>query len=345
MKSLPSSFLPRLFSTLILWGVVITVVWLKSELGYCLLILTAALGSLWEYFWLLKISHLPRNWRIGYISGISILLGNCWLLHNNFMSKENIFSFDAALIILTVVFLFFREFFRPQDAKATLKVAAANKEEGVDDVQRIASYQKVDGMRTDATPSIGAEIGSEGRFSQRTSAEGIAFTLFGVIYIPWLFSFVLKILYLTPRTATGELSGTYYALLLVIITKFSDVGAFLCGSLFGKHLFCPNISPKKTWEGFFGALALSLSCSLGFYFLFPQELPLLTPTIVVALSLILAPIGIAGDLAESLLKRSLHTKDSSHTLPGIGGGMDLIDSILFTAPIFYFILRFLLARS
>ena len=87
------------------------------------------------------------------------------------------------------------------------------------------------------------------------------------------------------------------------------------------------------------------SCSLIFYVLFQSQLTLLTPVTLIILSLSLASIGIAGDLAESLLKRSLHTKDSSHTLPGIGGGMDLIDSILFTAPIFYFVLQFILVRS
>lgn len=296
MKSLPKSIGPRLLSTLILWGLIIGVVWMKSEIGYCTVILTAALGSLWEYFWLLKVSSLPRNWRIGYTAGISLLLGNCWFLHSGTISKENIFAFDAVIIVVTIIFLFFREFFRPQD-------------------------------------------------SQRISAEGIAFTLFGVIYIPWLFSFVLKILYLTPQTATGELTGTYYVLLLIVITKFADVGAFLCGSLFGKHLFCPNISPKKTWEGFFGALFFSFVTSLIFYFSFQHQLLLLTPGLVMIVSLGLAPIGLAGDLAESLLKRSLHTKDSSHTLPGIGGGMDLIDSLLFTAPLFYFILQFLLLHS
>ncbi len=297
MRTLPSSLLPRLLSTLILWSLIITVVIMKSEIGYCLLIATAALGSLWEYFWLLKVSNLPRNWHIGYTAGISLLVGNCWLFHNSILSDKNlIFVFDAFVMVVTIFVLFFREFFRPQN-------------------------------------------------SQRVSAEGIAFTLFGVIYIPWLFSFVLKILYFLPRTSTGELPGMYYALLLIIITKFSDVGAFLFGSLLGKHLFCPNISPKKTWEGFFGAIVLSLACSLIFYVLFQSQLTLLTPVTLIILSLSLASIGIAGDLAESLLKRSLHTKDSSHTLPGIGGGMDLIDSILFTAPIFYFVLQFILVRS
>lgn len=299
MKPLPTSLAPRLLSTLILWGLIIATVVMKWEMGYCLLIVGAALGSLWEYFWLLKVSSLPRNWRIGYTAGISLLLGNCWLLHDPHNSASlataggGIFAFDAGVIIVTILVLFFREFLRPQHV-------------------------------------------------ERTSAEGIAFTLFGVAYIPWLFSFLLKTLYLTPRTSTGLMTGTYYVLFLLVLTKFADVGAFLCGSLFGKHLFCPNISPKKTWEGFFGALVFSLVSSLIFYFIFRQELSLFTPGLVILLSLGLAPVGIAGDLAESLLKRSLSTKDSSHTLPGIGGGLDLIDSLLFTAPIFYFILLFLL---
>ena len=298
MKPLPTSLVPRLLSTLILWGLIIVIVVMKWEIGYCLLIAAAALGSLWEYFWLLKVSSLPRNWRIGYTAGVSLLLGNCCLLHSSnsaasLVAGGSIFAFDAAIMVVTILVLFFREFLRPQHV-------------------------------------------------ERASAEGIAFTLFGVTYIPWLFSFLLKILYLTPLTSTGLITGTPYVLFLLVLTKFADVGAFLCGSLFGKHLFCPNISPKKTWEGFFGALLFSLLSSLTFYFLFREQLPLFTPGIVILLSLGLAPVGIAGDLAESLLKRSLSTKDSSQTLPGIGGGLDLIDSILFTAPIFYFILQFLL---
>jgi phosphatidate cytidylyltransferase len=296
MKPLFSSLLRRLLSTLILWGLIILVVVMRSEAGYCLLILVAGLGSLWEYFSLLAVSSLPRNWRIGYTAGASLLLGDCWLLQSSHAPhQETVFLFDAAVFVLTILLLFFQEFFRPHRA-------------------------------------------------DRRSAEGIAFTLFGLLYIPWLFSFLLKTLYLTPRTPTGGLSGTYYVLLLLIVTKFADVGAFLCGNLFGKHLFSPNISPKKTWEGFFGGVALSIFCGELFLRFFQTQLSLLTPLLVLLLTLLLAPIGIAGDLAESLLKRSLSTKDSSDALPGIGGGLDLIDSLLFTSPIFYFILQFLSAR-
>lgn len=174
---------------------------------------------------------------------------------------------------------------------------------------------------------------------ERSSAEGIAFTLFGMIYIPWLFSFVVKVIYLIPRDAHGMLTGQYYVLFLLVVTKFTDVGAFVCGSLVGKHPFCPNISPKKTWEGCAGALLLALLSGWGFFTLFQKQLSLLSFFAVGIVSLILGIAAIAGDLAESLLKRALHTKDSSDALPGIGGGLDLIDSVLFTAPLFYVILQ------
>lgn len=297
MKSIPSSFLPRLLSTLILWGIIITTVLMRSDNGYCLLIGAAALGSLWEYFWLLKIGHLPRHWRIGYIASIILLFGNFWLLRNPRFSAPlisgggAIFAFDTLVLTITLLVLFFREFIRAQP--------------------------------------------------DRAAAEGIAFTLFGVIYIPWLFSFVAKIIYLIPLSTDGIMTGQYYVLFLLVMTKFSDVGAFVCGSLFGKHLFCPNISPKKTWEGFIGALLFAVTSGALFFALFQNHLPLFSWPLALFSSLFFGFVAIGGDLAESLLKRALHTKDSSHTLPGIGGGLDLIDSVLFTAPLFYFLLQLL----
>ena len=178
----------------------------------------------------------------------------------------------------------------------------------------------------------------------RPTAEAIAFTLFGVIYIPWLFLFMAKLLYLTPRTHDGFTTGQYLALFVIAVTKFTDVGAFLCGSLFGRTPFFPNISPKKTVEGIVGSLILAVAVGIGVFHFFASHLPPFSLTLICALSLLLGVAGIAGDLAESLLKRSVQTKDSGHVLPGIGGGMDLIDSLLFTLPLFYFILQFLLPR-
>jgi phosphatidate cytidylyltransferase len=126
---------------------------------------------------------------------------------------------------------------------------------------------------------------------------------------------------------------------LMVVTKFSDMGAYVFGSLFGRHPFAPHISPKKTWEGFFGALVLSSLGSYWLYALIPARLAVLRLEDVVILGLLLGVGAVVGDLAESIIKRSTHAKDSSRILPGIGGTLDLIDSLLFTAPLMYFYLR------
>ena len=179
----------------------------------------------------------------------------------------------------------------------------------------------------------------------RHTAEAIAFTLFGVVYIPWLFLFMAKMLYLTPRSAEGFTTGQYLVLFVIAVTKFTDVGAFLCGSLFGRTPFFPNISPKKTWEGIVGGVVLGVVIGAAVFHFLSRQLPHFSMTLVCCLSFVLAIAGVAGDLAESLLKRSVHSKDSGHVLPGIGGGMDLIDSLLFTLPLSYFIIGWLLLRS
>lgn len=175
--------------------------------------------------------------------------------------------------------------------------------------------------------------------AEREPLQAIAFTVFGLLYIPWLFNFLTKILYLPPRAPDGATTGQYYLLFLLVVTKFSDMGAYVVGSLFGKHPFAPHISPHKTWEGFAGALAMSLLGSWWVYGLMPGELGALRFVDVTVLGLVLGAIAVVGDLAESIIKRSARAKDSSRVLPGIGGTLDLIDSLLFTAPVFYFYLR------
>jgi len=175
--------------------------------------------------------------------------------------------------------------------------------------------------------------------ADREPLEAIAYTVFGLFYIPWLFNFITKIIYLAPRTENGDPTGQYYVIYLILVTKFSDMGAYVFGSLFGRHPFATHISPKKTWEGFFGAL---LASTLGSYWLFamiPGHLPALRFEDVTLLGLVLGGGAVIGDLAESIIKRSTHAKDSSHILPGIGGTLDLIDSLLFTAPLMYFYLK------
>jgi phosphatidate cytidylyltransferase len=179
----------------------------------------------------------------------------------------------------------------------------------------------------------------------RDSLEAIAYTVFGLLYIPWLFNFLTKIIYLMPRTENGETTGQFYLIYLMVVTKFSDMGAYVFGSLFGRHPFAPHISPKKTWEGFFGALLLSSLGGYWLYALIPGRLSALRLEDVVTLGLLLGSGAVVGDLAESIIKRSTHAKDSSRILPGIGGTLDLIDSLLFTAPLMYFYLRLVIGVS
>src|SRR6266581_2883736 len=174
--------------------------------------------------------------------------------------------------------------------------------------------------------------------------QTMAYTLFGLLYVLWLFNFTTKILYLTPR-ANGAVTGQFYLLYLIAVTKFSDMGAYLTGSAIGRHLMTPHISAKKTWEGFFGALVLALLCSLVLFKLMPGHLAMLRWTHATVLGLLLGFAAVIGDLAESIIKRSSGVKDSGNLLPGIGGALDLIDSLLFTAPLLFFYLRLVIRVS
>jgi phosphatidate cytidylyltransferase len=169
--------------------------------------------------------------------------------------------------------------------------------------------------------------------------QTMAYTLFGLLYVLWLFNFITKIVYVMPRSSSGAVTGQFYVLYLIAVTKFSDMGAYLTGSVIGRHLMVPHISAKKTWEGFFGALVFALLCSLALFKLMPGHLSVLTWTHAIILGLLLGFAAVIGDLAESIIKRSTGVKDSGNLLPGIGGALDLLDSLLFTAPLLFFYLR------
>jgi len=180
------------------------------------------------------------------------------------------------------------------------------------------------------------------RLREDEPLQTMAYTLFGLMYVLWLFNFMTKIVYVMPRSETGMVTGQFYCLYLITVTKFSDMGAYLTGMAFGRHQLVPHISPKKTWEGLFGALAFSSLASIGLYKLMPGHLAELSLTHAVILGLLLGAAAVIGDLAESIVKRSTGVKDSGGLLPGIGGALDLIDSLLFTGPLLFFYLRLVL---
>jgi phosphatidate cytidylyltransferase len=155
----------------------------------------------------------------------------------------------------------------------------------------------------------------------------ISVTIFGILYISWLFSFIVKIRILPHGAA---LLGA-----LILMTKMTDIGAYLIGSRFGKHTFIPRISPKKTIEGIIGGLLFSVLAALASGSFLPK-VSIFSAVHLVFVGLCIGIIGQLGDLSESLIKRDCLTKDSSGVIPGIGGVMDVLDSLLFTAPVFYF---------
>ena len=178
------------------------------------------------------------------------------------------------------------------------------------------------------------------RLREDEPLQTMAYTLFGLLYVLWLFNFMTKIVYLMPRSSTGAVTGQFYCLYLIAVTKFSDMGAYLVGSAVGTPPDDPANQRKKTWEGFFGALGFALLASLMLFKLMPGHLAALNWTHATVLGLLLGFAAVViGDLAESIIKRSTGVKDSGNFLPGIGGALDLIDSLLFTAPLLFFYLR------
>ena len=171
--------------------------------------------------------------------------------------------------------------------------------------------------------------------------ETMAYTLFGLLYVAWLFNLMTKIVYVIPRTANGATVGQYYVLYLVVVTKVADMGAYLVGSRIGRHRMIAHISPAKTWEGFGGSLAFAVVGSYLVILLMQRQLAWLNFFNATVLGLLIGLAAVVGDLGESLIKRSTGVKDSGGLLPGIGGVLDLIDSLLFSAPILFFYLRFL----
>lgn len=161
----------------------------------------------------------------------------------------------------------------------------------------------------------------------------ISTTIFGIIYISWFFSFVIKIKLLPYG---GALLGA-----MIFITKASDVGAYLIGTKFGKHTLLSWISPKKSIEGALGGIAFGILAALASSSFLPNIAVFSLPHLIF-IGFGLSIIGQLGDLSESLIKRDCLAKDSSNLFPGIGGVLDIIDSLLFSAPAFYFyIYRFL----
>ncbi len=135
--------------------------------------------------------------------------------------------------------------------------------------------------------------------------------------------------------------GMWPLLMFVLVIKSADIGAYTFGTLFGKHKFSPNISPGKTWEGMGGALAGAVIVAVGF----ATICDIMAWWSAIVFGLCFAVIGQMGDLTESMIKRDAEQKDSAHKVPGFGGVLDIIDSLLIAAPFAYLFLMWSFDRG
>jgi len=289
----------RLFSSLLLWGIVAGVFLSKQAIAMVALIAVLAVLGAIEYIRITR-STPGHNRRIGGILISVFYLG--WLavdlltLDSENLRTQRLTGFTPEMIgLLATLFMAFL----------------------------FSLWKEIKGM---------------------DSINAVATSILGYIYAPVLFGgFMMRLAFLPPVTeaSSPELSGAWLLLFVAVVTKFTDMGAYLTGTLFGSTKMVKHISPAKTWEGTLGSFAVAQAGAFGVCFLAGERLAWMGDWWSIALlGVIISIAAIIGDLAESILKRSFETKDSGAMLPGIGGILDLIDSICFSAPAAYLYLLF-----
>ncbi len=174
-----------------------------------------------------------------------------------------------------------------------------------------------------------------------SSVVRIAVTVWVAAYVGLLPCFFLQLRW-PPAAAMMEAEGPPYhgtlaVALAVFVPKCGDIGAYTTGRLIGRHRMTPVLSPKKTWEGFAGGLLASVAVA----FLLYQFDPVLRaePWAALGFGVTVWLASVLGDLAESLVKRDCQRKDASQAMPGFGGMLDVIDSVIFAGPVAYLWLR------
>ena len=166
------------------------------------------------------------------------------------------------------------------------------------------------------------------RYGTEGTIANCAVSLFSILYLGFLSGFFVGI-----RMDYGYL----WLLMFITVVKCSDIGAYTIGKMFGKHKMVPSISPAKTWEGLFGSVLFASIAALAF----ALTCGIMSAKTGVVFGVLFGVFGQLGDLAESMIKRDAEQKDSSSSVPGFGGLLDVLDSPLATAPIAY--LFFMLA--
>jgi phosphatidate cytidylyltransferase len=288
------TFARRLFSTVLLWGVVLAAMFSGNGMlaGYVFLAIMVVLATvgLLEFYGLVEKEGMVCFKWIGLAGGVLLMVGTFSKIHGmlgEHRGPARVNDFETVFLILFVLGLCVRQFVSKTNTKGILAIST---------------------------------------------------TLFGLMYVPWLLNFIQKIHFFPGLDGNGK----FYVLYFILVTKFSDTGAYAVGSLIGKHKMIPRISPGKTWEGFVGAIVVSTGASVLFAYLAGPRLAGMTLMHAVLIGVLLSTAAVVGDLIESIFKREAGVKDSGSFFPGIGGILDLLDSLLFNAPLMYLYLRHVL---
>ena len=170
----------------------------------------------------------------------------------------------------------------------------------------------------------------------KRSLAPLAATVFGLVYVVVMLNVVQKIRYFP------ELEGNWWLMFFIVVSKMSDTGAYCTGQLIGRTKMIPRVSPGKTWEGFAGGIAFSVFAAWLFVHFGGEHFGNLPLTHALILGVGLGVGSVLGDLVESLFKREVDMKDSGNFFPGIGGILDILDSLLFNAPFMYLYLKYIL---
>jgi phosphatidate cytidylyltransferase len=153
-------------------------------------------------------------------------------------------------------------------------------------------------------------------------------TILGVLYVVLLGGHLVAV-----RTGFNQTLSAHLLSFFFLVLMGADTGAYYVGRAVGKHKLASTISPGKTWEGVAGGLLAGLLMATIAHFWFFRELPL---KLALPLAAVMTVVGVFGDLTESALKRSVGAKDAANILPGHGGLLDRLDSLLFNAPVIYY---------
>lgn len=173
----------------------------------------------------------------------------------------------------------------------------------------------------------------------RRGPSPLSSTLWGIIYIPFMLQFYIRLIQVFAQRGDATV-GIWLMVWIIAVAKFTDVGGLITGMVLGQHKFAPSISPAKTWEGVGGGILFAVALSVLISIFAAQYMPAsFTISKAIACAIPISILSILSDLFQSAIKRRARTKDSGGIIPGIGGMFDLTDSLIFVAPLGFFLLH------